>query len=75
MLYKYIIRPLLMLRDPEDAHEMALRVLTKASRSKTWSGVLRALFTYENKKLQTRCFGLDFKNPVGLAADLIRTLF
>ncbi len=57
-----------MLRDPEDAHDMVLRLLTKTSRSKIWSKVLQALFAYENEKLQTRCFGLDFKKPVGLAA-------
>jgi dihydroorotate dehydrogenase len=44
--------------DPEDAHSLALRVL----------GMLPLLSGRDDPKLRVSAFGLDFPNPVGLAA-------
>ena len=65
MLYRSLLRPLLFLLPPETAHELALQTLASAPR-------LSSLFARSktNKipfgKLER--FGLNFSNPVGLAA-------
>lgn len=67
-MYKALIKPLLFRISPEKAHHFV-------------SGFLQALFlipgmrscflrwrVYDNRKLRRQVFGLEFKNPVGLAA-------
>ena len=66
-MYK-LIRPLLFLFGPEQIHTLLfgfLRVLTAAPGIKT---LFRAIYDYDDKRLQKKLFGLTFKNPVGLAA-------
>ncbi|HJY77673.1 MAG TPA: quinone-dependent dihydroorotate dehydrogenase [Burkholderiales bacterium] len=58
MLYS-LARPLLFSLDPETAHELTLR-LTEAA----------AFFSGPFRKAPVRVMGLDFPNPVGLAAGL-----
>jgi dihydroorotate dehydrogenase len=68
-LYESLLRPLLFRLQPEAAHEFSLKSLSLALRPKK---VRRAV----DKRLQLspfghlRRFGLDFSNPVGLAAGL-----
>jgi dihydroorotate dehydrogenase len=58
MLYS-LARPLLFSLDPETAHRLTLRL----------AGVL-SLFPAKTKPVPARVMGLDFPNPVGLAAGL-----
>ena len=58
MLYT-LARPLLFSLDPETAHELTLRLAQAA-----------ALFSGPIRKAPVRVMGLDFPNPVGLAAGL-----
>ena len=51
--------PLMRLLDPEDAHRLAIRGLTM---------VPRPAAPPDDPKLAVRAFGLDFPNPLGLAA-------
>ena len=58
-LFDRLARPLLRVLDPEDAHRLAVRMmkfapLTVASR--------------DDKRLAVRAFGVNFPNPVGIAA-------
>lgn len=67
MLYRSILRPLLFRLPPERAHELALESLaftlgTKWARNVATSRFNRAPFG------ELRRFGLNFSNPVGLAA-------
>ncbi|MDT4895878.1 MAG: dihydroorotate dehydrogenase [Acidobacteriota bacterium] len=67
MLYRSILRPLLFHLPPERAHEMALDALaftlgTKWARSIVARRFSRAPFG------EVRRFGLNFPNPIGLAA-------
>jgi dihydroorotate dehydrogenase len=67
MFYRSILRPLLFRLPPERAHEVASEALafalgTKAARRLASRRFGRAPFG------ELRRFGLDFKNPVGLAA-------
>jgi len=63
-MYK-IIKPLLFLMDPEEAHHLVFK-LTK------WSKLLLPIFfgskINQSEKLKREVFGIQFKNPVGLAA-------
>ena len=64
MLYP-LARPLLFALDAESAHEWALSSLDLASHLG-----LRPLLARKPKPLLTKVFGLEFSNPVGLAAGL-----
>jgi dihydroorotate dehydrogenase len=55
-----LARPLLFCLDPEQAHRAALRALEL--------GIVRAPQPPPDASLRTRVFGLDFPNPLGLAA-------
>ena len=57
------LRPLLFRRDPESAHDDALRLLHTLT---PFTPLLRLLF--DAPAAPVRVFGLDFPNPVGLAA-------
>jgi len=64
MIYP-LARPLLFALDAERAHDLALRALDAAH----CTGATRVL-TPAIDPLPTRAFGLEFPNPVGLAAGL-----
>ena len=68
MFYKAAIRPWLMRLDPEAAHERALRVATTLGRSKIARDAMETLFCVEDRRLRQTVLGIDFPNPVGLAA-------
>ncbi|MGZ8196143.1 MAG: quinone-dependent dihydroorotate dehydrogenase [Methylosarcina sp.] len=60
-----LLRPLLFSLDPETAHEVTLKLL-KATHRSGLSGLIHPAI--QDKPV--RVMGLDFKNPVGLAAGL-----
>ena len=67
-IYRRVVRPLLFEQDPESAHHRALTALSWASQNRIWVEALASLF--ESPVLPVRMFGLDFPNPVGLAAGM-----
>ena len=62
------IRPLLFRLDPETAHHLTLGLLKWAGDLPGTREMLRAMFDAQDERLRVRAFGLEFKNPVGLAA-------
>jgi dihydroorotate dehydrogenase len=58
-LFDRLARPLLRALEPEDAHRLAIRVLQFAPLPPA---------TRDDKRLATRVFGLNFPNPIGMAA-------
>jgi dihydroorotate dehydrogenase len=62
MLYSNLIRPILFTRDAEQAHEATLNLLERAT------GKLSACAPYTHRALKVSVAGIDFPNPVGLAA-------
>ncbi len=60
-----LARPFLFALDAETAHGLGLRALEAAYRTG-----LNPLFARRPPPLPTRAFGIDFPNPVGLAAGL-----
>src|ERR1700675_166960 len=58
-LFDRLARPLLHALDPEDAHRLAIRMLQFAPLPPA---------SRDDKRLAMRVFGLNFPNPVGIAA-------
>ncbi len=67
MLYRKILRPLLFTLPPETAHEMAVNMLSFALRTETIRRLAAQHFARSTFG-ELRRFGLNFTNPVGLAA-------
>ena len=71
MLYKNIIRPILFRltrEDPEVAHEEVIKLLRAIGESKHVYRMLKKYATVNDPRLSQDVFGLEFNNPVGLAA-------
>ena len=65
--YERLVRPLLFSIDPEIAHRLTIGSLRVASRVDL---ALRALRLFQPIRKPKRLFGLNFPNPIGLAAGL-----
>ena len=63
--YEHIVRPALFSLPPETAHYLALGSLRAASR---FPFALRALHSFRPRAKPRTIFGINFPNPVGLAA-------
>ncbi len=66
-MYKFLIRPILFLFNPEKVHHFSfttIRTLSKIG----FSGLFKKWYTLTDSRLEREVFGLKFKNPVGLAA-------
>ena len=62
------LRPFLFRLDPETAHHMTLGLLRWAGDLPGTREMLRAMFDFQDECLRVNVFGVDFKNPIGLAA-------
>jgi dihydroorotate dehydrogenase len=61
-LYKSLVRPLLFALDPETVHHLAINSLAMAGPA------LRLFAPRNDPRLERTVFGINFPNPVGLAA-------
>lgn len=66
-MYKLLIRPFLFLFDPESVHHFTFKMIRFLC-AIGFSRIFRSIYEVKNKKLEQTLFGLNFKNPVGLAA-------
>ncbi len=66
-MYKFILRPILFLFDPEKVHYISFSFIKFFSKI-GFSPLFRSLFVVDDPRLEKEVFGLKFKNPVGLAA-------
>ena len=66
-MYKSLIRPFLFLFDAESIHHISFKAIKFFSRLGLGS-LIRKTYTVEDKRLVKEVCGLQFKNPVGLAA-------
>lgn len=67
-MYKRIVRPLLFQVDAEVIHYRVFKWLAIASKIPGVKGLLGLVFKTKHPKLQRQLLGLNFENPVGLAA-------
>ena len=76
-VYKSIIKPLFFAMQPEKVHHLSFKLLRGTLSIPGVKGIFNRKFVVKDPLLVTNVFGLDFPNPVGLAAgfDKDATLF
>lgn len=66
--YKTVFKPIAFLHDAETMHERISRFGQVLGRSGITRWLTRALFSYQNPLLEQTLHGIQFRNPIGLAA-------
>jgi dihydroorotate dehydrogenase len=67
-MYKYSFRPILFLLPAETAHVVTMGLLKFFLAIPLMKGALKNMFSVNDEKLNRNISGINFKNPVGLAA-------
>lgn len=67
-MYKYLIRPFLFNFDPEKVHYFTFGLIKYLSKIPGTQFIFKSLYQIDHPTLVTKVFGLEFKNPIGLAA-------
>ncbi|PRP67086.1 quinone-dependent dihydroorotate dehydrogenase [Nonlabens agnitus] len=67
-MYKSIIRPLLFCFDPEGVHHFSFKAIKLLSKVPGFSSLSRKRYKLQHPALKRNLFGLEFENPVGMAA-------
>lgn len=67
-VYRNIYKPILFKFDPEDVHDKKIKLGSLFGRYALVKKITSFFFSYSNKKLEQKILGIDFKNPIGLAA-------
>jgi dihydroorotate dehydrogenase len=67
-MYKTVARPILFRFEADRIHERTIRWAASASRSKSMLKLAKILYDFQSPALHQNLLGLDFRNPVGLAA-------
>ena len=67
-MYRYFIKPILFLVDPEKVHSIVFSLIRWIHKIPGLSFLIKALYQVQHPKLERELFGIKFKNPVGLAA-------
>ncbi|NMB37136.1 MAG: quinone-dependent dihydroorotate dehydrogenase [Bacteroidales bacterium] len=69
-MYKFLIRPILFLFNPERAHKIIFSLLKFSRYIPGLHSLLRLIYKVKTPNLERNLFGLHFKNPVGIAGGL-----
>lgn len=69
-MYKYILRPILFRLNPEFAHNLIFSLLGVIRKIPFLRSIIRFSFKTDTPKIAREVFGIEFKNPVGLAGGL-----
>lgn len=67
-MYKRLIKPIFFLFPPETIHHVVFKTIKIACYIPGMKALLRAGFVVNDKRLARTVFGIEFPNPVGLAA-------
>ena len=67
-MYKLLLKPLFFLFDPEFVHHTVFKLIKLSNKIPGISNVIRWIYVIKDKRLERHLFGLNFPNPVGLAA-------
>jgi len=68
MIYNSLVRPLLFQLDAERAHNATHKFAQAASQSSFLKALAVGIYGYQSPTLNQQIWGLDFRNPLGLAA-------
>jgi dihydroorotate dehydrogenase len=72
-IYEALLKPIFFQLNPESAHELSRALLDLADRIPFFFSGLEKAATYQTPRLETRVAGLNFLNPVGMAAGFDKT--
>ena len=67
-MYKFLLKPILFSIDPERVHELVFFLTRIFFKLPLVSFIITKIFSLKNPKIETELFGINFPNPVGLAA-------
>ena len=67
-MYQKLIKPILFRFDPESVHYFTFSLIKIISVFPLTKSIIRALYQVNDDRLERKVFGLNFPNPVGLAA-------
>ena len=67
-MYSKLLKPFLFLFDPEVVHDFVFLFIKIFNKIPFVRSILRSIYTIENSKLKRNILGIDFPNPIGLAA-------
>jgi dihydroorotate dehydrogenase len=67
-MYEYLLKPFLFLFPPEFMHDFFVSLGEMIGNIPGGTALTRAICGYEHPSLETSVVGIDFKNPIGLAA-------
>lgn len=67
-MYTHLVRPLLFLLKPETVHALIVNLIKLFFAIPGTKYLTKSVFSYAHPKLKRNVFGIEFKNPVGLAA-------
>mgnify|MGYP005683887043 FL=1 len=67
-MYKFLIKPILFLFNPEWVHHTVFSALKIIHWIPGMGRLIRRLYQVKDQRLERKLFGLTFPNPVGLAA-------
>lgn len=67
-MYNYIVRPILFLFQPETVHHLVVGLIKLSFRLPFLKNLFKQIYSYNHPSLKREVFGLEFNNPVGLAA-------
>lgn len=68
MIYNSLVKPLLFKLDAEQAHTATQKFAQTASKSFFLKALASGIYNYQSPKLGQQIWGLNFRNPIGLAA-------
>lgn len=68
MFYKSLVKYLLFKFDAEQAHNATMKFGETASKSSLLKTLAKLIYSYQSEKLSQQIWGLEFRNPIGLAA-------
>jgi len=66
--YKSAVRPFLFKFSADYAHELAIKAAAAVSQNRIATGLADKVYSKNDPRLQQKIWGLNFKNPIGLAA-------
>lgn len=67
-MYKFVIRPILFLISPEAVHSLIVVLIKVFFKIPGVKFIAQKVYTKSHPSLSRKVFGLNFKNPIGLAA-------
>jgi dihydroorotate dehydrogenase len=67
-MYEYLLKPILFCFDPEQMHDLFVWIGEKLGAFALGRAVVRVFCYYQHPFLHTRVAGIDFENPIGVAA-------